>query len=321
MTSNRDHGGDLDRAIQIFGGGSQDWLDLSTGINPTPYPVPQLPSRAWATLPTAADVAGLVNVAQNTYGGTFQPVALAGAQAAIQLIPRLATPGQARVLAPTYNEHAAALTAAGWTVTEVGTLKDLAGAELAVVVNPNNPDGRCHTPNALLDLRGQVGRLVVDESFGDVTPEASVVRRAGPGLLVLRSFGKFYGLAGLRLGFVFCGPPDAARLREMAGPWSVSGPAISIGQEALADHAWARATRARLTRDANRLDQLAAQAGWTLIGGCSLFRTYQVAHAGDIQSQLARHHVWTRIFPYAPTWIRLGLPAQDRWDQLEKALR
>ena len=136
MTSDRDHGGDLDRAMQIYGGGSQDWLDLSTGINPTPYPIPQIPPRAWATLPTAADVAGLVNVAQNTYGGTCKPVALAGAQAAIQLIPRLATPGQARVLAPTYNEHAAALTAAG------GTAGVTNAALLCEASNPSLPPDR-----------------------------------------------------------------------------------------------------------------------------------------------------------------------------------
>ena len=271
----RDHGGNIDWARARFGGA--DWIDLSTGINRVPYPLPALPDEVWHMLPTGAAMAGLLTAAAVAYRSPAPMLAVAGAQAAIQLIPRLASPGHARVLGPTYNEHAASLRAAGWQVEEVATLEALAPADLAVVVNPNNPDGRCHRPDALLDLAGRVGRLVVDESFADARPDLSLAPAAGgPGLLVLRSFGKFYGLAGVRLGFVLGCKADIAALAEMAGPWNVSGATIEIGRRALADPAWAETTIARLRADTGRLDALAQAAGWTPLGGTELFAPFWV---------------------------------------------
>ncbi|MBS0565383.1 MAG: threonine-phosphate decarboxylase [Proteobacteria bacterium] len=318
----RDHGGNLDQAVGTFGGTADDWIDLSTGINRLPYPLPALPPAAWTDLPTRAAIAALTDAARSAWASPAPVVALAGAQAAIQTIPQLAAPGMARVLAPTYNEHAASLHAAGWQVQEVSDPADLAGADLAVVVNPNNPDGRLLAPETLLALSGQVGRLVVDESFGDICPEASLAPRADrPGLLVLRSFGKFYGLAGLRLGFAFGPGPDIARLAALAGPWPVSGAAIAIGRTALADAAWAEATRARLTTDAARLDTLAAAAGWRLVGGTTLFRLYDSGNAAAEQIRLARHRIWSRVFPWSDGWLRLGLPGPaSEWARLERAL-
>lgn len=318
----RDHGGNMDQAIARFGAG--DWLDLSTGINRRPWPLPPLPETAWRALPTRADQQALAALAAQTWGAApgVAGLALGGAQAAIQLVPRLAPPGRARVLSPTYNEHAACLAAEGWEVTPVPSLADLAGADLAVVVNPNNPDGQTHDPQALLALAGQVGRLVVDESFGDITPALSVLPRAGdPRLVVLRSFGKFYGLAGVRLGLAFGAPEVIARLSAMAGPWPVSGPAIAIGRAALADGAWAGAMRAQLAQDAARADALAAAAGWRLAGGTTLFRLYDTPGAAAAQEALARHHIWTRIFPWSDRLLRLGLPGPEaEWDQLARAL-
>ena len=147
-------------------------------------------------LPTTAAKAALGQIAAAAYGTQAPMLAVAGAQAAIQMIPRLRKPGRARVLGPTYNEHAAALRSAGWQVQEVTRLSQLAGADLAVVVNPNNPDGAAHAPEDILALAGQVGQLVVDESFADAQPELSLAAMAGQdGLLILRSFGKFYGLS------------------------------------------------------------------------------------------------------------------------------
>lgn len=320
----RDHGGDIDRAIARFGGERADWVDLSTGINPRAYPLPPLPATAWTALPTAGDVAALTAAARVAYGGTVDPLPLGGAQAAIQLIPRLASPGAARILGPTYNEHAAALAAAGWRVADVDALEALAGADLAVVVNPNNPTGRRHSPNDLLDLSGRVGMLVVDESFVDPTPELSLAPhvRADDGIVVLRSFGKFYGLAGLRLGFVLTGDGARTALASMAGPWAVSGPAIAVGRAALVDDAWRRATIARLAADGARLDDLAAGAGWRLAGGALLFRLYETPDARAAQSALARRQVWSRAFPYSRTWLRLGLPdGSAAWRNAERALR
>jgi cobalamin biosynthetic protein CobC len=248
-------------------------------------------------------------------------LAVAGAQAAIQLIPMLRPKGNAAVLGPTYNEHAAALRAHGWNVCEVDHLEDLAGADIAIVVNPNNPDGRVYSRPRLLDLVGRVGCLVVDESFVDPTPEVSVAAEAGrPGLIVLRSFGKFYGLAGFRLGFVIGHDADVARLGELAGPWSVSGPALEIGSIALADAAWAAAARQRLAAGVPRLDAMAARAGWTLVGGTALFRLYDCADAPTAQHRLAQHRIWSRIFPWSQHFVRLGLPGgDDEWSRVAAA--
>lgn len=318
----RDHGGDLDRAKRSYGEGR--WLDLSTGINPVAYPVPPLPPHAFNALPTPSDVATLEDVAAQAYGTEGAVVALAGAQAAIQLVPRLRAPGQACVVGPTYNEHAAALEAQGWQVTTVTDPEEGVGADLLTLVNPNNPDGRHWDPDVLDRLRGRVGLLVVDESFGDVMPERSLAPRVtddADDVVVLRSFGKFYGLAGLRLGFAICGTRNAGVLRSLAGPWSVSGPAIAAGCAALADAGWAETTRARLAADAARLDAMAVAAGWTLVGGTTLFRTYATADASAVQQGLARDHVWTRVFPYSRSWIRLGLPGtEEDWAQLERAM-
>ncbi|NBC88564.1 MAG: threonine-phosphate decarboxylase [Alphaproteobacteria bacterium] len=320
----RDHGGNLDAAMARFGGAAGDWIDLSTGINPRPYPIPDIPAHAWAALPTEADLACLREAAARVYGVACGVVPVAGAQAAIQMLPALLPPGEARVLGPTYNEHAASLRAVGWQVREVARADDLAGAELAVIVNPNNPDGQRHAPDALLALAERVGLLVVDESFADTAPELSVIpylTSESERVIALRSFGKFYGLAGLRLGFAVGGQRHIDKLREMAGPWPVSGPAITIGCAALNDGAWRETTRARLTADAARLDRLAEAAGWELVGGTPLFRLYETGDAAVAQAQLARARIWSRTFAYSRGWLRLGLPGtEDEWTRLEAAL-
>lgn len=320
----RDHGGDLDRAMAHFGGAPEDWIDLSTGINRQPYPIPTLAPRLWRDLPRAADMAALKAAAARAYGlSADQILPLSGAQAAIQAYPRLDRPGLARIIGPTYNEHAGALVTLGWRVETVSDLAGLAGADLAVVVNPNNPDGRFWGPEALLDASRGVGRLIVDESFADPVPNLSLAGKAGQGgLIVLRSFGKFWGLAGLRLGFLLGSADDVARVAALCGPWAVSGPACAIGAAALDDGAWRVATIARLAIEATRLDALAAMAGWSLVGGAHLFRTYATPDAGQAQSQLARARIWSRIFPYSAHWIRLGLPGTaQEWARLEAALR
>lgn len=319
----RDHGGDLDRAIARFGGREADWIDLSTGINRRPWAMPPVSEAAWRRLPTRTDHAGLLNAARRAWGvhPGLDGIALAGAQAAIQMIPHLRPPGRALVLAPTYNEHAGSLAAQGWAVAEARDLAALAGADLAVVVNPNNPDGRRHAPGDLRALAADVGLLVVDESFGDVAPGLSLLPEGGRAL-VLRSFGKFWGLAGLRLGFAFGPEPLIAGLRALAGPWPVSGPAIGAGAAALADRGWAQAMRATLAGDAVRMDALAHAAGWRLVGGTGLFRLYDAGNAQEAQDRLARAHVWSRVFPDAPAWLRLGLPGPEaEWQRLETVLR
>jgi cobalamin biosynthetic protein CobC len=318
----RDHGGNLDLACAHFGGRVEDWVDLSTGINRQPYPVGDLRERAWTALPSRAEIEALHEAARKAYASSAPLLAVAGAQAALQILPHLTPPGRGRILTPTYNEYAPLLTAAGWQVEDASDLDTLAGADLAVVVNPNNPNGRQYEPRALLALASRVKRLVVDESFADAVPGASLASEAGrPGLLILRSFGKFYGLAGLRLGFVLGSDADVGALAAMAGPWPISGAAIEIGRRALLDRAWAEATRARLGRDSARIDALAQGVGWNLVGGTPLFRLYETGDAVAAQERLAHAKIWSRVFSDKPGWLRLGLPGDEaEWERLAAAL-
>lgn len=304
----RDHGGGLDAAIARFGGTRAGWLDLSTGINPVPYPVGDFASDAWSALPDQGAFDRLEDAARRFWSVPEGAGILAapGASALIARIPALLPAAEVQIAGPTYNEHAAGFRAQGWNVVDHA-------APARVVVHPNNPDGRTW---AGLDVDRPL--TVIDESFCDVMPGDSLIELATkPGVLILKSFGKFWGLAGLRLGFVIGDPDLTNRLREAIGPWQVSGPALELGARALGDLAWAEATRARLTQDAARLDQL---VGAPLVGGTSLFRLYDVKDARAMQDKLAQAHVWSRVFPYSDGWLRLGLPHPDRWDQLEAAL-
>jgi cobalamin biosynthesis protein CobC len=317
-----EHGGNLDQALQRFGGDARDWIDLSTGINRKPYPVGKLPETVWSALPSKSALESLHQAAQRAYGTTAPILATSGAQAAIQWLPRLASRGMARILSPTYNEYAAVFSAASWEVAETSGLEGLAGADVAILANPNNPDGKRYEPKQLLELLPEVGRLVVDESFADAVPECSLAPDAGRrGPLILRSFGKFFGLAGLRLGFVIGSEVDIAALSAIAGPWPVSGPAIAIGEHALSNREWVEATSVRLARDCLRLDADVARLGWPLVGGTPLFRLYETGDASRAQEKLAHEKIWSRIFPYHRGWLRLGLPGNEaEWARLSAAL-
>lgn len=311
MTSQRDHGGGLDAACAQYGGTRADWIDLSTGINPDPYPMPPVSMDAWTALPDAAALDQLVQNARRFWNVPDAAAVLAapGASALIAQIPYLRPAATVSIPAPTYNEHAASFRMAGWAV-----LDHPAQAEASVIVHPNNPDGAYFAaPDSLL--------TIIDESFCDIAPEKSLMHAAHrPGTLILKSFGKFWGLAGLRLGFAIGDPALIAALKDRLGPWSVAGPALTIGAEALADITWANATRARLAKDAETLDAMVEGAGAKRVGGTSLFRLYDTAHAARWQAELAKHHIWTRIFPYSETWLRIGLPPASGWSRLQTAL-
>jgi cobalamin biosynthetic protein CobC len=302
-----DHGGGLDAAMARFGGKSADWLDLSTGINPLPWPLPAFTAEDWNRLPDQAAFAAIEAAARDFWQVPKAAAVLVapGASSLIARIPWLLPSGKVEIPGPTYNEHARAFAAAGWRMGQ--------GAG-QVLVHPNNPDGRLWTAK---DAAAPFA--VIDESFCDVMPEASLIHQATrPGTLILKSFGKFWGLAGLRLGFAIGDPALIARLGQMIGPWAVSGPALRAGAQALQDRVWAEATRHRLKQDVARLDRLMGKA----IGGTTLFRLYQVEDALHWQEHLAKAHVWTRRFPYDPTWLRLGLPGDEKgWAQLEQAMK
>ena len=321
------HGGDLGAARELFSGAPEPFIDLSTGINPFPYPLPPLDPALFARLPEPAATARLAGIAAAAYGApsAAHVVVAPGVQSLLPLVARLARPGRAAVLGPTYAEHARVAALAGHAVREVTAIDDLAGADLVVVVNPNNPDGRLLGRDALLDLADPLapGLLVVDEAFMDVAlPEASVAFAvARPNLVVLRSFGKFFGLAGVRLGFALAAPDIASQLRAALGPWAVSGPALAIGSAALTDAAWIAQTRRHLAAAAQRLDTLVMTAGLDVAGGTSLFRLVRTPSAADLFDRLGRAGLFVRRFAEQPAWLRFGLPGDEpQWRRLTDAL-
>jgi len=323
-----EHGGDLASARVRFPGAPEPLIDLSTGINPVPYPVPHLPLEAFARLPQPAALDRLVQNAAKTYEApaATHVVAAPGAQTLLPLVARLVPAGRAAVLGPTYSEHARAAALAGHLVAETTDLGRLGDADLAVVVNPNNPDGRLVAPDALRTLADRLaarsGLLVVDEAFMDVGPKgASLAHAAGENLIVLRSFGKFFGLAGVRLGFAIAPPASATQLRAQLGPWPVSGPAIAIATSALADTTWIETTRAALIASAQRLDRLLRDTGLEIVGGTPLYRLVRTDSAASVFEHLGRAGIAVRRFTGMPTWLRFGLPGpESAWERLGAAL-
>jgi cobalamin biosynthetic protein CobC len=323
-----EHGGDLGAARRLFPGAPEPFIDLSTGINPYPYPIPQLSGELFTRLPEAAALDRLAAVAAQAYGApsAAHVAAAPGTQILLPQVAALLPSGRAAVLGPTYAEHGRAAALAGHQVAEVADLAGLRNVDLAVVVNPNNPDGRIIPRETLLACASALpapGLLVVDEAFMDVAAGGlSLARDVGRGnIVVLRSFGKFFGLAGLRLGFALASPAIAARLRAGLGPWAVTGPALAIGEAALADQSWAAATRARLAQAAQRLDHVLIGAGLTLVGGTPLFRLARTAAAPELFHHLGGAGILVRRFAIEPTWLRFGLPASEPdWQRLAAAI-
>jgi len=324
------HGGALDAAIARHGGARADWLDLSTGINPSPPPLPKLDPTLWQRLPEGGLEHDALAAARRCYGApkTAGIVAAPGTQALIAALPRLFASTDVAILAPTYSEHALTFAAAGHRVSRFERLEAVSGAaRIVVVVNPNNPDGRIFEPAELLALAdrlaAQDGLLVVDEAFADVDASRSLASRTGrDGLLVYRSFGKFFGLAGLRLGFALTTPTLAAQLAERLGTWAVSGPALAIGAALLGNDALVAETRAGILRQQRRLRTTLAAVGLPLVGGTGLFAT--VAHPGahELFAALCRRHILTRPFQTPADWLRFGNPADGaEAARLETALR
>ena len=309
------HGGGIAAAAARFGGRPEDWLDLSTGINPNPVALPPVDIAAWHRLPDRHRQDAARAAAARYYGApNAQPLPVPGTQSVIQLLPRLIAAGRrAAVLAPTYGEYARVLGNAGVAVDCVESLDAVTDAHgLVVVVNPNNPDGRLVPRDALLALHARVsamgGLLVVDEAFGDMRPETCIAPLAGegmPGLLIFRSFGKFFGLAGLRLGFVIGEAAVLDRIEDGLGPWAVSGPALTIAAALMA--ADTSGIRHDIAQRKAALDAVLAGAGLAVAGGTGLFSLVDHAGAAAIHEGLCRHHILVRPFDYNPRWLRFGL--------------
>ena len=337
-----EHGGKLRQAATRYGLPVEDWLDLSTGINPNGWPVPEIPSACWARLPEDDD--GLEQAARSYYGAEHL-LPVAGSQAAIQTLPRLRPQSRVAVLDPGYAEHAYAWRNAGHEVTGVAAERldeVVQDSDVLLLIHPNNPTGARFSVEQLLDwhtrLTARGGWLVVDEAFMDITPERSLCAySARPGLIVLRSLGKFFGLAGARVGFVCAHPALLAQLHSLLGPWSVSAPARWVATSALADRAWQDAARQRLGAEGARLHTLLARHGLNPDGSCALFQWVRMPDAQDLHEALACQGILTRLFIESSSLrfgrsqlpasrdtcasLRFGLPGDEiAWARLDAAL-
>jgi cobalamin biosynthesis protein CobC len=313
MPKPAEHGGDLGAIRRRFPTAPLPWIDLSTGINPVPYPVADLPIEIWSHLPTREAEQQLLAAAARRYGieDPATIVAAPGTQALIQLLPRLVPRSRLAIVGPTYAEHERGWRRGGHDVAVVADLAGAASADIVVIVNPDNPTGRLIAPPELHATKASL--LVIDEAFIDFLPAtASLAGDVPANAVVLRSFGKAYGLAGLRLGFAVAPARLAARLRDELGPWAVSGPALEIGRIALDDEAWLKAAAKRLARDRERLDALLVAAGLRLRGGTPLFRLADHPQAQEFIDALGRQGLHVRGFADQTTWLRFGLPADDK---------
>ncbi len=318
-----EHGGRLRRAARQYDIPLADWLDLSTGISPLAYPLPSVPEHAWQRLPEDDD--GL-EAAAAAYYGSAELLPVAGSQPAIQALPGVLAGARVSLLAPSYAEHAAA-----WgprhprAVAAESIDAAIEHSDIVVLVQPNNPTGVHFGRARLLDWHARLacrgGWLVVVEAFADTTPAASVAPLGGtPGLVVLRSLGKFFGLAGARVGFVFAPAAVRAALAERLGPWALAGPSRWAARHALADTAWQAATRTRIDAAGQRLQAL-LQAHGLAARGPALFKQVPTAHASDVHTAFARRGILLRQFADPPA-LRFGLPADETgWHRLEDALQ
>lgn len=321
------HGGGVAAAATAFGIAREKWLDLSTGINPSPPALPSFEPQIFHRLPDADLLDSVRHEAAKYYGsGAVIPVAAAGTQPLIRLLAARVEPGRVAILSPTYGEYRAVFSASGHAVDEIATLADITSEHRAVVVvNPNNPDGRLYSQADLLalslDLAQRGTMLIVDEAFGEMHPEASLagVVAHQPHLVVLKSFGKFFGFAGVRLSFAIAGAGHAAALEEGLGPWPVSGPALALARQCFTldrDE-----IRSGIVSRAARLEAVAKASGLRVLANAGLFLLIETPAAAELYDHLARKGILTRIFDYRPRWMRMGLAGDDAGlDRLASAL-
>jgi len=308
------HGGRLDEAIAEYGGIKADWLDLSTGINPNAYPVPEISSSTWQRLPDDQAEKRLISAARDYYkvpdhiGLTLGN----GTQALIQALPHALGRKTVSIVSPTYDEHRNCWERSGCEVFAAASLDEAVQAgDIVVVVNPNNPTGHVHQPVELEQaanlLAQKSGVLIVDEAFADCCPQCSLVPYIPQNTIVLRSFGKFFGLAGLRLGFAICHEPYAELLRDTQGPWNVSGPALEIGAHAFSDQVWVDNTRLDINEHSKAQTEVLEACGLNMTGNAGLFMEFEHDGASRLYKALMREQILVRPFSDRPTRLRFGL--------------
>ena len=320
------HGGRLREAMAAYPDAPGPWLDLSTGINPEPWTGDRAPASALRHLPDPLALAELEAAAARAFGvaDPQRVVALSGAEAALRLTPLLVGDGAVALVAPIYGGHPEAW--AMRTPSLVASIWDSRAleADSLVVVNPNNPDGRQIAREELRRLaseRSAQGRwTIVDESFVETAPHLSVADEEIEHLIVLRSFGKFYGLPGARLGFVIGAEALVGKLRVLLGDWPLSADALAMGLAAYGDEAWRQTAGACLKVQAKNLDAVLATVGLKVLGGCDLFRWVEAQDAHGLFARLCAQGILTRPFAEHPRRLRIGLPARGDLDRLRLAL-
>jgi cobalamin biosynthetic protein CobC len=315
-----EHGGRLHEAAARWGIPLADWLDLSTGIAPWAYPLPAPPAAVWQRLPEEGSDGDGLEAAARAYYGTERLQMLPGSQAGIQWLPRLFPVGRVALPAPLYSEHPAAWRACRHTLVGWD-----AAADYAVLCNPNNPTGKSYGRDELLARARGLRLLVVDEAFIDADAAASLAAVAGtPGcenIVVLRSLGKFFGLAGVRVGCAIGAHALLERLAAAIGPWAIAHPARWAARLALADAAWQAAQRARLRAASLRLAALLAESGLGAPAGTALFQYVATGRAAELHEALAARGILVRKFA-APDALRFGLPGTEgEWQRLNQALK
>jgi cobalamin biosynthetic protein CobC len=309
------HGGQTAAAAKLYPAAPRPWLDLSTGISPWTWPLPAIAPQAWHTLPSRAALEQMEFAAARAFGvnDIEQIAAVPGSDIAIRLLAKLLPAERAAIIGKSYSGYRAA-----WPEARVLPFDKARGADLLVCANPNNPDGAVIEPQRLRKLRNI---RIVDEAFADAMPEASLLPHRN-GAIVLRSFGKFFGLAGVRLGFVIANKPIIRGLRDLLGDWPISGPAIAIGTPAYCDLAWQGLQRHRLKQASARLTELLAGHGLADMGGTANFRLCQTAAAPDLFAHLCRAGILVRPFADRPDQLRFGIPGTDAdWARLDSALQ
>lgn len=298
------HGGRIAVAAERFPTAEKPWLDLSTGISPWAYPVGEIEPSAWQNLPSDETLAELETAAAISFGGVSsdQIVAVPGTDFAIRLLVTLLPAVRVGIVGPTYGGYQSA-----WPGAKTVSFAKARGADLLVCANPNNPDGAMIPKAQLQRLRNL---RIVDEAFADAMPAQSLLPHRN-GAIVLRSFGKFFGLAGVRLGFVIADRPFAKKLRAMLGDWPISGPAIAIGTRAYRDTDWQNSHRDRLITASNHLVSLLTDSGLIIVGGTPLFQLARHPGAPSLFIHLAQAGILVRPFAEQPEWLRFGIPGTE----------
>jgi cobalamin biosynthesis protein CobC len=349
MTSQPLHGGDIFSASRLYGTDESEWIDLSTGINPCGYPVAPLAPEIFQQLPYPS--AELQRCAAAYYGNSsLLPVA--GTQAAIQALPQCLsqTTSTNAILLPAvgYQEHRKHWLKNGLTCVDYPSLQ-LEPATTFIdrqlqqnpnqhllIINPNNPTGLSFSPQQLLHWSQQLAPgacLIVDEAFMDISPEKSLLQAdvfLPDNVIVLRSCGKFFGLAGIRLGFVFASEAIRSQLQESLGLWMISGPTQAIAIQALNDEAWQQQARVSLNRYSavtrglfeplvNQFESRVNQFERSQVSHHALFSSYRIdaSTASWLQDYFAHQAILLRVIPVNDddSILRIGLIDADNKGQ------